>query len=175
MTPRRLEQLSAGLNSLEHNVLGATPIAEAWTVALICSELRRVGRRHDNAHVVAVLNRMKEKGVVREPRPGLFVRVEARATADEDKPAAPLPDHQEPPMNAIARVPAAPLPADPMSAIAELSQRLRANAAEQVALARQLDDLALGVEERLQRESADSQRLRQLRALLTEASDAAAR
>lgn len=172
MTPQRLQRLESGLNSLERKVLAGTPIAEAWTVNQVCQELRRQGQSHDQAHVTACLKQMIDKGVVREPKAGLYQRQHAR-------PVQPAPQIQLPPARALTQEtpmpPPTPVPpAEPLSAIAALSQRLRGAAGELTALAGQLDDLALDVEDRLQRISADSQRLRQLRALLTEGGDATA-
>jgi len=171
MTPARLTQAEQSVNGIAKKVLDAVPKQEPWTVNKIVAEMNRLGRNVSTDVVLGCLSTMTRSGLLKEVEPRTFIRVAARERADLAVVPAPAP--QMPPTAAV-QASAEPAPAvssptgepDTLAKLASLSTSVRTMAAQFAALAEAIDDVALEVEQRIERISADSDKLAQLRALL---------
>jgi hypothetical protein len=127
------------LNGAAAKVLAVVPIAEAWTVSQICTELYRKGSRYDVPVVRGCLTALGASGHVREHPAGYFQRTTV-ASIDE---AAPQPaQYTPPPQPAPAPAKVVPMP------VADLER------------------LGLEFETRVDAAGKDGEKLRQLQALL---------
>lgn len=161
MKQSRIEEAERALSGIAQKVLEVTPKAEPWTIAQIASELRRTGKSLDPTMVGGCLSTLLRSGLVREPVTGSFIRVAAKPKAQlaaVTVDAAPV---------AIEPVAAAPDERDTLAKLADLSAGVRAMALQFSDLAHAIDDVAIEVEERMQAINADSEKLAQLRKLLT--------
>lgn len=160
MNAAKLARIESGLNSMAKKVLGAVPIQAPWTKEQIVSELRRAGATVDRAVVDGCLITLCERGVVKEPARGTFVRVIARLIT-------PATEEIQNVLTTTARTaaPASPTHATPerddsLSRLANVAALLRRAADE-------IDGIALDVETRVQAAGKEGETLRQLKALLT--------
>jgi len=159
MNAAKLARIESGLNSMAKKVLGAVPIQAPWSKEQIVSELRRAGATVDRAVVDGCLITLCERGLVKEPSRGSFIRVIARlitqATEEfHDMSATARPAATQQPQ------PPAPERDDSLSRLANLGALLRRAADE-------CDAIALDVEARVQAAGKECETLRQLKALLT--------
>jgi len=159
MNAAKLARIESGLNSMAKKVLGAVPIQAPWSKEQIVSELRRAGATVDRAVVDGCLITLCERGLVKEPSRGSFIRVIARlitqATEEfHDMSATARPAAAQQPQ------PSAPERDDSLSRLANLGALLRRAADE-------CDAIALDVEARVQAAGKEGETLRQLKALLT--------
>lgn len=166
MNTARLDEAARSLSGVAKAVLEATPKTEAWTGPQICSELRRIGKNIETTVVMGCLGTLVRQGLVQEKPAGQFLRVTPKAKAPPPPPTlqvvqAAAPAEPEPQA-------AAPTPSDKgtLTKLADLSTKLRASADELQQFADAIDDVAIEVEERIQKINADSEKLGQLRALL---------
>lgn len=162
MNAAKLARIESGLNSMAKKVLGAVPIQTPWSKEQIVSELRRAGATVDRAVVDGCLINLCERGVVKEPARGTFVRVIARlitpATEEiQNVPTATVTARTNAP---ASQSQAAPERDDSLSRLANVAALLRRAADE-------IDGIALDVETRVQAAGKEGETLRQLKALLT--------
>jgi hypothetical protein len=173
MNNARLKEAERSLTGVAVRVLEATPKTEAWPVGQITGELRRLGHNIGPDVVLGCLDTMLKSGIVREPKPRNFVRVNPKekielavvATAAEP----PKQADQVPAPKAAQQAPgpiSAPSDRETLTKLADLSTKLRASAQYLLGFADSIDDVAIEVEERIQKINADSEKLAQLRALL---------
>lgn len=155
--PAKLEAAFHGLNGMARKVYDAIPLSEPWTIMQITGELHRTGGRYGADVVRACLTTIVDAGLAKETREG-FRRV------DYTQPLR-LATTQPNPEEAMPEAPA-PKRDDPLTAIAQHAQDLRNQARHLVAIADALDGVALDVTATIERSSADSRQLQQLRALL---------
>jgi len=162
MNAARLAELENGITAAAKKVLDVVPITEAWAGKQIHLELTRQGRSVDRSHVDGCLQSLKERGLVREPDVGMWIRVSAKP-----KPKPNL--SSVPPVNPsiMAQADAAEKAAtDPLDRLAALAQSLRDLSKMANNLANEIEAAALDVDARIQAASADGAKLRQLQALL---------
>lgn len=167
MNTARLDEAARSISGVAKAVMEATPKTEPWTGPQICGELRRIGKNIETTVVMGCLNTLTKQGLVQEKPAGQFLRVTPKAKA----PPPPTLQVVQPKQ---ADAEPAPQPAsEPTSTdrgtltkLAELSTKLRASADELLQFADAIDDVAIEVEERIQKINADSEKLGQLRALL---------
>jgi hypothetical protein len=162
MTPSKIVRIESSLNSAAQAVLEAVPIQEAWSLTAIVSELKRQGRNPDLRHVDGCLNALVDQKLVRQPEPGHFTRVSARAPAKasrEELRALVAETHE-------ALKPKEEVATGTLDKLAELAKGLRAMSLAIAEAASQIDDVALEVEGRLQQIGADSAQLQELRKVL---------
>jgi|GEM_PF-1010168 len=171
MTPARLTQAEQAVNGIARKVLDAVPKQEPWTINKIVAELNRAGRNLSTDVVLGCLSTMTRSGLLKEVEPRTFIRVTARERAELA--VVPSPPPQAPPAAAAQASPepapaasAAPGGPDTLAKLASLSTSVRSMAVQFTALAEAIDDVALEVEQRIERISCDSDKLAQLRALL---------
>lgn len=168
MNPARMEEATKSLSGIAKHVLDATPKMEVWTTQQICTEIRRAGRNIETTIVMGCLGTLVRQGLVQEKPSGHFIRVMPKQKA----PPPPTLQVVQAPVPEAAEQPASQAAATPqrddgtLAKLAELSNALRASAESLENFANDLDDVAIEVEERIQKINADSEKLSQLRALL---------
>lgn len=159
----KLKSVESGLTGMAKKVLDSVPIAEAWTRQQISQELARKGSNPESRVVGGCLDSLVASGLVREPRPGNFVRApeKPRIVEDESKEQAVAGKW----MDRLKEVKQSNS-ADPMTELAELAGELRAMANAATKMATRIEDVALAAESRVQQINADSAKLKQLQELL---------
>jgi hypothetical protein len=159
MNATKLLEVERGITIQARKVLDSVPMNEQWTIKQVCSELGRRGVRMDVDTVAGCLASLKDDGLVREGRRGEFQRTAPKVAVLAAVPVAPVAP-VAPAAVAAPPVASAPVdPADTLARIASVAQSLRD-------AAKQLDDLAIEVEERIAVVGAESDKLRQLQQLL---------
>lgn len=151
----KIARLESGLNGIARKVLEAVPVLSPWTKDQIHGELRRQGTGCDRSHVDGCLDNLRGRGLIKEPARGQFIRITGKTTSpqpEEDTvsiqaPAARLPTPAETPKK------------DPLARLAAASQLLRQAADE-------IDAAALEAAEQVQTAAKDTEKFRQLQALL---------
>jgi len=159
MNAAKLARIESGLNSMAKKVLGAVPIQAPWSKEQIVSELRRAGATVDRAVVDGCLITLCERGLVKEPSRGSFIRVIARLITQATEEFHDMSANARP-AAAQQPQPSAPERDDSLSRLANLGALLRRAADE-------CDAIALDVEARVQAAGKEGETLRQLKALLT--------
>lgn len=170
MNAAKLTRLEGGLTTVARKVLDAVPIQEPWEKQTIVMELRRTGVATSVDIIEGCLRSLKDRGLVKEPRSGFFVRPKFRPAAaanddDLDDAGAPTPPPttttKAPPVRTTLTVspPATTEPANTLTRLADLASSLRKTADE-------VDAIAIDVEERIAVIEKDGEKLRQLQALL---------
>lgn len=171
MNESKLQQKEDGLNGMAKKVLSVVPIQESWTKQQIISELRRIGSNAQTDVVESCLNTLRGRGLVKEPDRGVFTRCVAKK--QDEKPKAEVilvrgtelirqieeKQQKEKTMNEVSTKPQTEKPSDTMTKIASLAESLRKTAND-------LDCIAIEYEERMQLIQRDTEKLRQLQALL---------
>ena len=168
----RHQALLSGVTSLAQKVYGAVPITESWTHQQIFQEVSRLNISAAYAIVSGCLNSLIAAGLVNEPTPGSFRRVgvraakpkpEAPAPAPTVPPVPPVPPQEKAPMTSTAAAPAAPAPIDRIGALAA---RVAQMAADLKTLATDIGEAACDAQAQLELSADDSNKLRQLQAIL---------
>lgn len=169
MNEAKMSRILESFNGIARKVLNAVPIEEAWTAVQIAAEMRRTTGANPDVQVVqGCLARAVESGLVREPERGRFQQVKIRHAA----PAAPK---EPPPVSQKPKVVTMPAPREqplaeqacaPLDRLGSIASMLRAKAEELEELADAIEAAALDADDRLQRVSEDSTKLRQLQAIL---------
>lgn len=154
MNLARYEELERAQNGVARKVLDIVPQQEAWTAQQIHSESARLGRHLERRVLDGCLIKLVEAGLVREPQPGRFQRVTPRPTLVRTE------AHEAPP------VVDSPAPPGPMERRAALAAELRQLSADAEALATRVDDVAVEVEEEMQKLREEGGNLRKLKDLL---------
>lgn len=144
-----------GLNQTLKSVLDAVPKLEEWGAARIQQEVNRGGRSLDIHKTKGCLDNLVKSGLVREPKPGMFIReivkdALTRPTLVKIAPAAP-PSQTEEPMPEEA----------PIEKLSGLSSKLRE-------IADAIDNAAIEIADRISSESEETNKLKQLQKLLKE-------
>lgn len=170
MTPARQQALVRGLTSVARKVFDATPINEPWSASQIDAELRRLGTPKSIQMVTGCLNGLAKDGLVTEGPLRMFQRVEAREY--ESPVTLPfLKNFVVPPKEPAVAITLPPkaAPVRHVSAIDRLSafsDQARKMATALTAFADDLDEAALLIDEQVAGASKDTEKLRQLQALL---------
>jgi len=152
--------IEAGQTGLAKKVLEAVPISEAWTIHQIRNELIRTGSNSDYRMIEGCLRTLKDSELVKEPDTGSFIRIMSKPkTVRVSVPK----EVQEQTMAVIAE---AKKPVEPMDRLAALSAQVRVLSNQVLAIATEIENVALDVQDRLDRIHADTAKLRQLQELL---------
>lgn len=179
----KLQRTARSINGVARKVLDTVPISEPWTISQVSAEmLRATGSRPEFKIVAGCLDSLASVGLIREPTRGSFIRVMPKRRpelASVPLPPAPLPAEQinrESPSTmtklAITKPSiiheAAPsaAPVDPLERIAQVATALRSASVSLAEMAQELDDAALVFTTRLDQVNADTEKLRQLQAIL---------
>lgn len=154
MNEAKITRLESGLNGIARKVLEVVPVLTAWGKEQIHSELRRQGTGCDRSVVDGCLDNLRGRGLIKEPTRGAFIRVTSKTTTTKEEDQV---HNQTPP----ARLPASAAPAekDPLARLAAASKLLRQAADE-------IDAAALDAAEQVQTAAKDTEKFRQLQALL---------
>ena len=157
------------MTSVAQKVYEAVPVQEHWSAGQIRNEAMRLHGTAPDLHVLqGCLGALENADLVRKTGQGTYIRTPVRQPVialKEPVQASPQPAQSAPaPAQAAANEPA--MPVEPMVALAEMSQRLRLKAADLIAMADELDEMALSVEEGIEKMKSDSSTLRQLQTLL---------
>ncbi|RZS80635.1 hypothetical protein [Pigmentiphaga kullae] len=160
MTPIRRDSLLAGQTAVAQKVYAAVPIRSTFTVGEIAAALKKQsGAGLDIRTLRGCLGRLAEAGLVREPVPGSFRRVEIK-----EKDQTSMPDMSDTPVPALCPEPLfrQQRRQDPIDIWTGISAKLRA-------LADEIDAAALSTGEVSQATAAELEKFRQLKALLKDA------
>lgn len=157
MNEARLQKAEQGLNGVAKKVLDAVPMQAPWTKAQIVAEIRRVGSNAGVDVIEGCLNTLRGRGLISEPARGEFVRIQAKPRVHlvqtmqpaEETVTAPQPIHQT----------AMHEDEDPLTKLAAIAESARA-------LAKQVEDVAIDVQQQLDQNKRDTEKLRQFQALL---------
>lgn len=155
MNEAKITRLESGLNGMAKKVLEAVPAQSPWSKDQIAVEMRRLGSGADRQVLEGCLDTLRGRGLIKEPTRGQFIRVVGKTTTnqlEEDTLST-----QAPP----ARLPASAAPAkkDPLTRLADAAKLLRQAADE-------IDAAALDAAEQVQTAAKDTEKFRQLQALL---------
>lgn len=156
MKESRALQLEQGLNGVARKVYEAVPAQEPWAKDQICREIMRAGSNVSRDIVDSCLNALRGRGLVKEPERGKFVRVSLRTK----QPLEDVQTYPEEPLTEDRNMSTTKTQApDALGRLAGVAKLLR-QAAEEIEAA------ALDFEERTQEQERDTEKLRQLQALL---------
>lgn len=156
MNNAKLKAIEEGQTGIARKVLSVIPLAEAWNIHQIVTELARVGSKPDWRIVDGCLMSLTDAGLIKEGPRKSFTRVLIK---DEPAPA-PKPEKAPTP---IFKLVESKRPFDRMAALA---QRMREKANEFSAMAAEAEELALAFEEEVTKASKDGAKLKQLQELL---------
>jgi len=153
----KIARLESGLNGIARKVLDSVPVLVPWGKDQIHGELRRQGVGCDRALVDGCLDNLRGRGLIREPARGQFIRITGKTTS-------PQPEEDMATTRAQVLQPQAvemqvAEKKDSLSRLADCAKSLRQ-------MADQVDAIVLDVEERVQTIERDTEKLRQLQALL---------
>lgn len=158
MNEAKLTRMESGLNTMAKKVLDAVPIQEQWPKEKIVAELRRTGCNAGINIIEGCLDSLRGSGLIAEPDRGQFVRKAAKPKiTHQELKIVPSISHSSGTEPTPAVTPA--VKADPFSRIAAMAGNLRTMAAD-------LEAVACDVEEMLQTVHKDTEKMRQLQALL---------
>lgn len=149
MNQGRMKSIIKGLTGIAKKTYECVPIGEEWSPATIATEMIRTGNRVEMRVLEGCLRSLVESGVVEEPARGMFKRPQIKEKVVQPNPAVSLVPPPAP----------APAPLSALDALAGLSAKLKALAAE-------LDNIALSVEEQLNAAAGKNEKLVQLQKLL---------
>lgn len=165
MNPDRNAALLAGQTSLAQKVYAVLPAgpARAFSPVDIARAMRAsTGASLDIHTMRGCLGRLKEAGLVKEVVPGSFRRVEVKEKLTMKVPKIPT----------LVGVAAAPVPAvghaEPMELLAGIASKVRTAIAGLGALADEIDQAALAIEERASANAKELAAVKQIAALLRE-------
>jgi uncharacterized protein YfcZ (UPF0381/DUF406 family) len=172
MTETKFNSIYRGVTEQAKKVYSGVPLAEPWTVAQIMSELERLGHGHRELRMVSgCLNSLKEAGLIKEPAPGRWIRIDIRSKqpVPQEKVVAisQAKEEKEPPVPAINTQPV-PEKSDltPLERIGSLSARVLTIIQSLHQLAADIEATAIDVEEQIEKINKDGEKLKQLQTLL---------
>lgn len=155
----RHKQLYNSLTQVAAKVYDAVPLQEPWTKQQVISELTRCGTVRNIQTIEGCLNSLKNHGLIKEPKVGLFVRV----------PYKTEPVQVKTPENTMAQsAPATPdtKQRSPIDTLTQLTSRVSAAIGQLKTLASEIEDAALEIEEQFRANEEEMQRFQQLKTLL---------
>lgn len=163
----KMERIEKSVSGIARKVLDAVPLTETWPASKIIGEMvRMTSSSPDFKIVMGCLSTLVDQGLVREPKKGEFQRIKPRpalavaSPAPADTVAEPL--TADAPEATVATV----APTEPIDRLAGLAATLKDLSVKVGAMAKEVEDVAISVEERIQTIHADTEKLRQLHALL---------
>ncbi len=186
MSLSRFNATYSGLSSVAKKVYEAVPIAQNWTHQQIIAELHRAGKQIERNVLSGCLNTLIRAGLINEDSKGCFIREEVRQATK------PISVNQEPDMpsknsntspstsasSARVTVPLAGVPTtaakptpvlSPLDRFGALAARCAVLAGQIKALASDISDAAVDVQEQMDAGGADAQHIAELEARLVDA------
>lgn len=162
MTPARYESALRSVTQTARKVLETVPIMQSWTIHQVIHDLHRRGVAIDYRVVQGCMAALKEAGLVKEVAGGEWQQVLPRSRPPKTEPLPQIIPDIKPettPMSKPQIKQEAPKNDAPANRLGSLAAKLRA-------LADELDDAALTIDEQIEGMQADSRRLKQLQELL---------
>lgn len=154
MNSAKLVEAERGLSVMARKVLDATPKGPPASLHEVMKELHQAGSNPEQSVVLGCLNTLTKAGLVREPEPKMFTRVTPRAILTVASAGKQTED-------------AAPsVEKDTLAKIADLAAAVREASRALAAVATQLEDVALEVEDRIGKAGEGAEKLKQLQELL---------
>jgi hypothetical protein len=171
MSPARFKSIYNCLSAVARRVYDATPIADQWDISTIQTELTRLGLPvREYRALQGIIGSLVESGIVEEPSKGCFRRTKvAEIKLKKVEPQSPQSNQQNTMNTKLATAPAAVDPAasgSPLDKLASLANQARGLSQKLATLAIDIENAALEVEEEFVANSRDSEKLKQLQALL---------
>ena len=140
-----------GLSAIAKKVYEAVPISAPWDAQQIHHEMIRTFTASDLKTTTGCLNTLVSSGLIREPTKGTFVRIEVKQKVHT-------------PMKKEETV--ATKLETPMDKLLSISSGLKTLTNTINGLAKELDEVALDIEIKLEADSAETQKLKQLQQIL---------
>ena len=167
MKPSKYDRLASQQTSIARKVLEATPLQEPWRPNQILAEMHRLG--YGTSTTMAVVNgclgSLKASGLVREPAPNCWIRVQPRDTTHVDVDEASDPDHFDPHTPEVQEENIMSKQTT-MERMAALATQARSMAEQMRALACHIEDTALEAEAEVQRAKDELVKFEQMKSLL---------
>ena len=96
MNQKKIDRMLKQQTIITRKVYDCVPILDEWGKSKIHQEVHRTGSNQNGKVVDGCLNSLRNTGLIKEPRPGFFIRVTASTPPpvkeiDYDKPATPAP------------------------------------------------------------------------------------
>lgn len=157
-TEKKIQQAMEGASKAALQVLDVVPMQEPWTREQIVAELRRSGKNVSVSVIHGCLDNLRGRGLITEPKSGVFIRVKAKArqsNTTDDETEEPMPPISQPAPALFTTIGTV----DPVAKLAAIAGFLRA-------LAGDIEDTALEVQQSMDDIKADGEKLRKLRELL---------
>lgn len=168
LSETRHKALLESQTSTARKVYSSVPIAEDWTCKQIHTEMLRIGTGRELSVTQGCLATLTRAGLVQEVKRGIFrrapVRLQNEVAANDGgieyaDTSAPT-EEVEMPTNTPAK------PANHMQIMDDLSRRATEMAAALRDLAHDIEAAAIAIDEQMQVEGANTEKLKQLQALL---------
>lgn len=164
----KVEEKLRGQSAQVQKTYTAVPIQDWWTAAQIGSAIQRAsGAAMDRKTLDACLHHLKDAGLVQRRADGTFQRAQVREV--EEKKVA------EEPKREVVTVKATDLPVrvepkgnDALDRMLALAANMRCQADYLNNMAKQVEEMALEIEEKRESGDAEVQKLRQLKSILKE-------
>lgn len=186
MTARKLAIAAQGLNGIALKVYNAVPIAEEWTLGQICAEMARIGSKPGVPLIEGSVRKCVELGLVKchrlEGKTDAFQRVDtgesenvladalhrAAEATPESALALAVRRTAEPALELVPPTGTAEASMPLLERLAELGNRARYLARENLTLADAIDAIAIDVDEELKRTDKNADKLRAFKALFAD-------
>lgn len=163
MTPTRQQSLLRAQTALARKVYDVVPIRTPWTPLQIKGALAAGGHSSAELSVIrACLNDLKEAGLIREADRQMYLRTEVRTPLQKDQPMPQVVTSIKPAAKASS--------ASPIELLGDLASQLKTLgeefSAKAQALAARVEEAALTIEQGLEANAANLEKVRQLQTLL---------
>lgn len=163
MTPTRQQSLLRAQTALARKVYDVVPIQSPWTPLQIKGALAAGGHSSAELSVIrACLNDLKEAGLIREADRQMYLRTEVRTPLQKDQPMPQIVTSIKPAAKASS--------ASPIELLGDLASQLKTLgeefSAKVQALAARVEEAALTIEQGLEANAANLEKVRQLQTLL---------
>jgi hypothetical protein len=169
MTPARAERLVRDLTNVQAKVFHAVPVQEAWADTTIMQELRRQGSNVAMDVIRGCLETLRRLNLIREPEPRHFQQINHHMRADgtpKEYDDMATPEHTTTTHRPKVALDTPALTGIPNASKVSALDRIARIAITLADIARELEDVAIQVDEDLKGAGKDSEDLRQLRDLL---------
>lgn len=165
MNQAKQNDVEAGLSGIAKKILEHVPIGNPITPGKLSNEMSRVtGSKVDIKVITSCLNTMKERGLIREVQSMNFVRVPPKPRLVSEK--KELPSKEEAMQAKPQESKAFPPPVAAIDRLAVISSKVRDLSKTITALASEIDDVAIEVEQQMQAIKADTLKLSQFKEFL---------
>ena len=159
MKAKRAEAILSNQTAVAKRVYEATPAGECWDTQQIYSEYCRVNGPNTNRNVVVgCLRDLTKQKIVREPKPGMFMRCNVHQLHTQPEEAEPMSAEEELPV----QIPDA---LDLLAAVSAKARNLQTQLGELVSM---IDEAAVEIDDKLKERDAASEKLDALRAAIKE-------